>query len=74
MKKAINYDLSPLNDYFNTTETPLQLVCELMEHIYNYSACVTEDNLGSFLNDVDTLYCLHSVILEIAKRAGEVDI
>lgn len=74
MEKNIkNYDLSPLNDFFNISSTPLQLDNKLTELMYNYASCVEKAD-ECFRRDVSTLYCLHEILVEIARIAGESDI
>lgn len=51
----------------------MQLDYELTELMYNYASCV--ENAGEcFRRDVSTLYCLHEILVEIARIAGESDI
>lgn len=74
MKKDYkNYDLSPLNEYFNHGATPMQLDNEINELMYNYASCVNDAD-ECFSRDVSTLYCLHRILIQIAQKAGETDI
>lgn len=74
MKKDYkNYDLSPLNDFFNESTTPMQLDYEINELMYEYASC-TENADKGFKDNVGTLYMLHNILIEIARLNGETDI
>ena len=74
MEKNIkNYDLSPLNDFFNISSTPLELDNKLTELMYNYASCVNSAD-ECFRRDVSTLYCLHEILVEIARLSEETNI
>lgn len=59
------YDFSSLNKFFNEFETPQQLADKLVQLLFNYAACVDEDSLMSFKNDVSTIYVIHSELNNI---------
>lgn len=72
-KEFKNYDLTALNEFFNESSNPLQLMFELSELLYNYAACV-EDTNEIFKKDVGTLYCLHAALADVVRANNLADI
>lgn len=49
------YDLSSLQEFFNEIETPVQLVEELTQLVFNYASAIDEDSVGFFKRDLSVL-------------------
>ena len=52
-------------DYFNKFTSPKELAGGLVKLLFNYAACVNENNLECFKDDVDTIHVLYEGITKI---------
>lgn len=68
-----NYDLSPLNEFFNTQMRPAELANSLAKLMFNYASCTENTEQDVFRYDVGMLAQLY-VVIEIGTKAGEIHV
>mgnify|MGYP000470588097 CR=1 FL=1 len=67
-----NYDLSPLNEFFNTQMRSAEPANSLAKLMFNYASCTENTEQDVFRYDVGTLAQLYDVVIEIGTKAGEI--
>lgn len=67
MKTDKKYDFSKLNDFFNRSMSPEEVLKELVRLMFNYAISFDESNVENFKNDACTIYMLYNNVSSIKE-------